>query len=75
MANIKPPLRAEDKKKVIVPIEAVTQIPPSKKITPLQLTGVPETVKVEYKVYAAGQSQAMGALFVEMFEFYQQHHK
>jgi len=79
MAAIKPPSAKTktvgSEQSDIFPIEAVTQVPPNKKVTPLQLTGVPDSVKIDYKAYSAKQNKAMGVLFVEMFEFYQQHHK
>ncbi len=57
-------------------IEMTSQLPPDakEKTTPLQFP-VGKTQKADYKAYAASRGISMANLFIEMFDFYKEHHQ
>jgi|TARA_R110001606_G_scaffold366348_2_gene521469 cell envelope opacity-associated protein A len=70
MAIIKKP--SKDSKPAIQ-MTAVQPPDTGKKASPLQLP-VGATNKADYKAYAVKKGKTMPELFLEMFEFYKQHH-
>lgn len=47
---------------------------PSKAMKPLQVL-VPEDIKQKFKLTAVQNNQKMGDLFMDMYNFYMEHHK